>query len=296
MFSRSPIQRVQYSLFQQYQVTVDVKRDDLIHPVISGNKWRKLKYLLEDADNKNAKTIISMGGNYSNHLHALAFAGKHFDYNTIGLVRAHPEQALTPTLDDCQKWGMQLEFIDRTAYADLRKQVAWDSFSHNYANSYWLGEGGFSPLAIGGVSEIGAEVEQQASESYDYVFCGLGSGATMIGLAAAFPKAQVIGVAAFKGAEYLSNKLAQQFPKLTNWQLATQFHCGGFAKLNSELELLTKAIEANNDFRLDKVYNAKVFLALESLIKQQVISANSRVLVIHTGGLQGNRAMSSNRV
>lgn len=262
-----------------------MKRDDLLDPIVSGNKWRKLKYLLNDAKIKNKQTLISMGGNYSNHLHALAYAGKKYGFTTIGKVRANENQALTPTLQNCKQWGMKLEFVNREDYKKLRYLVSYDAFENAIENSYWLTEGGFSDLAIQGVKEIALEIEG----GYDYVFCGVGSGATLMGLSQAFPDSKVIGVAAFKGAEYLDKQLAKQFPEITNWQLLTNYHFGSFAKITSELEALLEQFKKANGFELDKVYNLKVLKAIMSRIEQGVIKNQQKVLMINTGGLQGNR-------
>lgn len=282
----SPIQAVNWPLAHKMQVSIDIKRDDSLHPVVSGNKWRKLKYLLEDAEHKQCDAIISMGGNWSNHLHALAFAGQSLGLKTEAFVRAHPDQALTPTLIDCQNWGMNLNYVSRKEYAKLRQHKAWDAFHQDYPKSYWVGEGGFSPLAMRGVQEI----EQEVEDHYDYIFVGCGSGATLCGLARAFPNSHIVGVAAFSGAEYLHEQLEQCLPSYPdNWTLDTEHHCGGFAKSSQELQRLITFIEQGNDFELDTVYNGKVFLALHNWLQQGKLACGSKVLVIHTGGLQGKR-------
>lgn len=285
----SPVEPVSWLLAQNHNVIIDIKRDDLIHPIVSGNKWRKLKYLLMDAQDKNCQLIVSMGGNWSNHLHALAYAAKALGLETEALVRAHQEQELTPTLQDCQRWGMTLHFKSRVEYAELRKKTQWDAWQQNFANSYWINEGGFSQLAIKGVSDIAKEVQQH----YDYIFVGCGSGSTLCGLASAFPNSTVVGVAAFAGAEYLTEQLKSYLPQNKNWELDTEHHCGGFAKTTDELKQLQQELESGNRFLLDQVYNAKTFLALRSWIQSGRISAGSQVLVIHTGGLQGGRCLKA---
>ncbi|GAA0204373.1 pyridoxal-phosphate dependent enzyme [Kangiella japonica] len=282
----SPIQKVEWQLASDNSISVDIKRDDLLHSIVSGNKWRKLKYLLADAKVKSSSHIMTMGGNWSNHLHAVAFAGKTLGFKTTGIVRAHPEQALTPTLKDCKRWGMELRFTTRREYAKYRKFQAWDSFHNNQPNSYWLSEGGFSELAIKGVMDIADEVDKH----YDYIVVACGSGATLCGLAKAFPKTQIIGVAAFAGAEYLRDELALYVGcELENWIIDTEHHCGGFAKTNESLKAVATEIESNNNFKLDFVYNAKSFLALSTRILTGAIAPGSNVLIIHTGGLQGRR-------
>ncbi|NVK22464.1 MAG: pyridoxal-phosphate dependent enzyme [Kangiellaceae bacterium] len=264
-----------------------MKRDDLLHPIISGNKGRKLKYLLQDAKQKSCDTLVSMGGNWSNHLHALAYAGKELGFKTIGYVRAHPEQPLTSTLDDCIQWGMQLKFFNRQDYTQLRQDNHWRSKQSSIPKSYWVAEGGFSKLAIQGVEDIAQEVDQ----FYDYVLTGVGSGATLLGLAKGFNQSKLIGVAAFSGAEYLTEQLTQQEPMLSNWRLDTEHHCGGFAKSNEQLKNALNAFKKYNGFAIDSLYNGKTFLALLDSIEHRKIAQGSSILLINTGGMQGERTI-----
>lgn len=269
----------------QHNIKLEIKRDDLIHHVVSGNKWRKLKYLLMDAQAKKCKTLVSMGGNWSNHLHALAYAGKELGFNTTAFVRAHEEQRLTPTLEDCRRWGMELIFTSRVDYAQLRHSFQWNHFSEQFPSSYWISEGGFSELAIKGVEEIGQELEQQ----YDHIFVGTGSGVTLVGLAKSCPQSKVTGVAAFSGAEYLQEQLEPFLKPQTNWRIDTEHHCGGFAKSNSELEALIEEFHQHNDVQLDSVYNGKCLLAIREAVEKGKINQGETVLMLHTGGLQGMR-------
>lgn len=277
--------KVQMPFLAQNNIDLEIKRDDLIHPVVSGNKWRKLKYLLMDAQAKDCKTLVSMGGNWSNHLHALAYAGKELGFNTVAFVRAHEGQRLTPTLEDCRQWGMDLIFTSRVDYAQLRHSFQWNHFAEQFPQSYWISEGGFSELAIKGVEEIGRELEQE----YDHIFVGTGSGATLVGLAKACPESSVTGVAAFSGAEYLHAQLEPFLKPQSNWRIDCEHHCGGFAKSNSELDSLVEEFHHHNDVRLDTVYNGKCLLAVKSAVTQGRINQGSKVLMIHTGGLQGMR-------
>ncbi len=281
----SPVEPLKYPLFSQHNIQVDIKRDDLIHETISGNKWRKLKYLLEDAKVKKCETLVSMGGNYSNHLHALAFAAKEHGFKAIGFVRAHAEQELTPTLQDCLDWGMELKFVTRSQYSELRQLQGFASWQKQISGSYWMGEGGFSQLAIKGVREIAQEVDEQ----YDFVFTATGSGATLVGLAQGFKNSKVIGVAAFKGASYLQEELANYLLGYDNWQLDLEHHCGGFAKINRQLMEIKAEFEGLNGYKLDRIYNAKMLYALHDFIADGKIPSGSKVLLINTGGLQGDR-------
>lgn len=287
MLNTSPsiCHQVQMPFLAENNIELDIKRDDLIHPIVSGNKWRKLKYLLLDAQAKKCKSLVSMGGNWSNHLHALAFAGKELGFRTAAFVRAHKEQRLTPTLEECRQWGMELIFTNRVDYAQLRHSFQWNHFSELFPNSYWISEGGFSELAIKGVEEIGQELDKH----YDHIFLGAGSGATLVGVAKACPQSKVTGVAAFSGADYLQDQLEPYLKPQSNWQIDTEHHCGGFAKSNSELELLVNEFHQHNDVQLDTVYNGKCLLAIKDAVEQGRVEQGDKVLMIHTGGLQGMR-------
>lgn len=277
--------KVDMPFLAQYYLELEIKRDDLIHPIVSGNKWRKLKYLLMDAQEKRCKTLLSMGGNWSNHLHALAFAGKELGFRTIAFVRAHEDQDLTPTLMDCQRWGMELIFTSRVDYAQLRQNFQWSHFSEQFPDSYWVSEGGFSELAIKGVEEIGLELEKR----YDHIFLGTGSGATLVGVAKACPDSRVVGVAAFSGANYLQEQLEPYLRPQTNWSIDTKHHCGGFAKSKPELEAIINEFHHYNDVQLDSVYTGKCLLAIKDAVEQGSVNSADKVLMIHTGGLQGMR-------
>jgi len=276
---------IQMPFLEQYKVELEMKRDDLIHPIVSGNKWRKLKYLLMDAQAKGCKTLVSMGGNWSNHLHAMAYAGKELGFKTTAFVRAHEGQRLTPTLEDCRQWGMDLMFSNRVDYAQLRHSFQWNHFAEQFPQSYWISEGGFSELAIKGVEEIGQELER----SYDHVFIGTGSGATLVGVAKACPKSSVTGVAAFSGAEYLHAQLETFLKPQSNWRIDCEHHCGGFAKSNLQLESLIDEFHRYNEVQLDTVYNGKCLLAVKDAVEEGRINEGDKVLMIHTGGLQGMR-------
>ncbi len=282
----SPVEPFKHPIFDKKKIAVDIKRDDLIHPVVSGNKWRKLKYLIQEAQMLGKSQLISMGGNYSNHLHALAYSAKAAGLAAKGFVRANSQQDLTPTLRDCIAWGMELEFVSRKQYQALREQKDLNNCVKDDDNSFWIAEGGFSEHAIKGVTEIAEEVNKH----YDFVMTATGSGATLVGLAKGFPKSKVIGVAAFNGAGYLKDELSGYLSKSDNWQLDLDHHCGGFAKINAQLMEIKAEFEGYNGFKFDKVYNAKMVYALHDLIASGEIPEGSSVLLINTGGLQGERA------
>lgn len=275
-------------LLSGMRIDLWVKRDDLLHPVISGNKWRKLKYLLNDALDNGADTVVSMGGAYSNHLHALAYAGKALGLKTIGYVRGEQPTVFNPTLQDLKKWGMSLRFVSRSDYRALRtcKHQDIPGFS---TNQYWVPEGGAHSLALKGVAEIFAEMPFVC----DHLLVACGTGATLAGLISAAPAdCRVTGVTALKGAAFLNDDVKQLLPQnqvYTNWQIALDYHFGGFAKSTPELRQFVRQFHASHSIPLEPVYTGKLLFAVFDLLQKGYFKPGQRIVAVHTGGLQGAR-------
>ncbi|WP_230874771.1 1-aminocyclopropane-1-carboxylate deaminase/D-cysteine desulfhydrase [Methylomonas sp. LL1] len=266
-----------------------IKRDDLLHPVISGNKWRKLKFILNHALYSGADSIVSMGGAYSNHLHALAFAGKCLGLKTIAYVRGEQPQKFNPTLIDLQNWGMELRFVTRSDYRQLRAFKHHDSLPDLKPGQYWLAEGGASNLALQGVAEILAEIERP----FDVLVTACGTGTTLAGLIAAAPAhLQVVGIAALKNAGYLSDEVNRLLPNnssLAGWQILLNYHFGGFAKTTPALEQFIRYFSAEHGVPLEPIYTGKMLFAVFDLLNKGFFMPGQRIVVLHTGGLQGVR-------
>ncbi|AEG01007.1 1-aminocyclopropane-1-carboxylate deaminase [Methylomonas methanica MC09] len=273
------------------QIQLWIKRDDLLHPVISGNKWRKLKYLLNEALVNGADTLVSMGGAYSNHLHALAFAGKYLGLKTIGYVRGEPPEIFNPTLQDLKKWGMTLHFVPRSAYRELRAYKNNDLPGLS-ASQYWVPEGGANSLALKGVAEIAAEM----AIDFDHLLVACGTGTTLAGLISAVPAhCRVTGVAALKGAAFLNDEVKQLLPQnqiYTNWQIVLDYHFGGFAKSPPELRQFMRQFYASHRITLESVYTGKLLFAVFDLLQKGYFKPGQRIVAVHTGGLQGARSLS----
>ena len=195
LFKPSHLSQIHEPLLKKHNIELWLKRDDQLHPIISGNKWRKLKYILEHAISLNKDTIISMGGNYSNHLHALAYTGYLLNIKTIGIIRG--EQIQTPSLNDMKHWGMELRFISRSDYRLLRENKYPLDLK---PNQYWLPEGGAETLALKGVAEIVAEINIE----YDLLCVPCGTATTLAGLITATNN-PVLGFASLKHAEFLNH-------------------------------------------------------------------------------------------
>lgn len=273
-------------LLSKNNTALDILRLDLLHPVISGNKWFKLKYNIESAQQSNIDTLLSFGGAYSNHLHALAYAGKEFGMKTIGIIRG--ERVQNQTLNDCEKWGMELCFISRSDYRLKTDAHFLADIKEKFPHAYIIPEGGNNALGVKGCKEI---LDGVAIEKYDLITCSVGTGTTFAGLIeASYPKHQLLGFTAVKNGEYLHSDI-EQHSSQRNWKLITNYHFGGFAKKNPELVSFTMDFKIQQGIELDFVYNSKMMYGLFDMMEQTALFNNKKVLAIHTGGLQGNRSL-----
>ncbi len=286
-FQGSPLTKIDDDFLDQHYVELWIKRDDLLHPIISGNKWRKLKYSLDHALSIGADTIVSMGGAYSNHLHALAYTGRALGIKTVALVRGERPNPLTATQQDMQSWGMELRFVPRSDYRLLRQYRGCHDLPGLRPNQYWLPEGGAHVFALQGVGELVEEI----TISYDVLCVPCGTGTTLAGLIGkASEIVTVLGFAAVKNADFLQTDVNNllSYPK-NNWQINHEYHLGGFAKTNTELLSFINDFEAKTGIPLEPIYTGKMMFGLYDLIKKQHFKSGVRIVALHTGGLQGKR-------
>lgn len=284
-FTHSILTKVTDPRLEAHRVELWVKRDDLIDPVISGNKWRKLKYVLDHALSVGATKIVSMGGAYSNHLHALAYLGKRLGIETEGLIRG--EVQTTPTLDDVRQWGMRLTFVSRSDYRTLREYKHWQSLPGLEKNAYWLPEGGSVDLALQGVAELVSEIDIP----YDVICCACGTGTTLAGLVeASAPSTLAIGFAALKGGDFLQRDVQRLLKRPhRHWRIVDDYHFGGFARTRPELFEFIERFTIAASMPLEPVYTGKLFYGVYDLIEKGFFQPGQRIVAVHTGGLQGNR-------
>lgn len=286
----SPVSQIHHPLFNQHQIAVYVKRDDLIHPVISGNKWRKLEANIAEAKASGAKGIISFGGSYSNHIHALAYACYQQQIPVIGFIRGEPSYADNYTLSWAKHWRMKLVFVDRQTYR-LRDNLEYlTQLQNKYPNHLIIPEGGSNSLALKGVAKIIMELEHQ--QAFDSLLLPLGSGGTLAGLINADNNQhQILAINVLKGANYLYQQVKSLLPKHYNdedkWQIVSGYHCGGYAKFSSDDLAQIQEISAITGIPLEPVYSGKMMLALFDLIKKGYFPKGHKIMLLHTGGLQG---------
>lgn len=278
-------QQIPQQCIHYQHVALTIKRLDLVHPQISGNKFFKLKYNFLAAQQQGFKKLLTFGGAYSNHIAATAFAAHQFGFESIGIIRGEElaNRPLNATLQTAQHFAMQLQFVSREHYrlkqqADYLAQLALEFPEH-----YIIPEGGTNALAIQGCQEILTTDNQQ---NFDLICCAVGTGGTMAGLIeASAAHQQLLGFSALKG-NFLNHDLTKLTTK-TNWHITDDYCQGGYAKTTPELLQFIQDFERRYDIPLEQIYTAKMMMGIFKMIEQGDIHRQQKILVIHTGGLQG---------
>ena len=272
-------------LFIEKGVEISVLRLDKIHPLISGNKWFKLRYYLEEAKQQNKKTIVTFGGAWSNHILATAAACKMNGFNSIGIIRGEKPANVSLTLLQSQAEGMQLFFINREQYS--QKKIPAEL---NTAENYFINEGGYGVNGSEGAATI---LDHCHKQSYDKISCACGTGTMVAGLInAAQPMQEVIGISVLKNNTALHEKVQSLLQNEDrNFQFIHDYHFGGYAKYKSELIDFMNMFYQQTGIPSDFVYTGKLFYAFYQLVKNNSFQPGCRILLIHSGGLTGNSSL-----
>ncbi len=272
-------------------ISLYIKREDLLHSHISGNKFRKLKYNLAQAKRENKQTLLTFGGAFSNHILAVAAAGNEQGFRTIGIIRGEELQdkiSENPTLQKAQDFGMVFEFVDREIYREKNSPEFIQKLAEKFGVFYLIPEGGTNDLAVKGCEEILTVND----EKFDYICCAVGTGGTISGLINCSKKSQqVLGFPALKG-DFLREDICK-FASKSNWGLITAYHFGGYAKVSEELILFINEFYGKYKIPLDPIYTGKMIFGVMDLINKNYFPENSKILVIHTGGIQGIAGMNN---
>jgi 1-aminocyclopropane-1-carboxylate deaminase len=271
-------------------VKLYIRREDLIHPFVSGNKFRKLKYNLIEAKKQNHNTLLTFGGAYSNHIAAVAFTGKENGFKTIGVIRGDElssKISQNPTLKFCQDNGMEFVFVSREQYRLKSTEDFLCNLKNDFDDFYLIPEGGTNDFAVKGCEEILTNED----ESYNYICCAIGTGGTISGIINSSTSHQkVLGFPSLKG-DFIKKDI-RKFAKKENWDIISDYHFGGYGKVSEEL------IEFINDFYkkysipLDPIYTGKMVFGVIDLITKNYFPEESKILLIHTGGIQGVQGMN----
>jgi 1-aminocyclopropane-1-carboxylate deaminase/D-cysteine desulfhydrase-like pyridoxal-dependent ACC family enzyme len=311
-----------HPVFIQKQLTAHILRLDTLHPVVSGNKWFKLRYYIGAAKAARVKTLVTFGGAYSNHIVATAFACKAAGLPCAGIIRGERPAVYSPTLQDAERYGMQLHFVSRSEYRHKDELLATAVLQHD--DFYLVNEGGYGALGVKGAGEIlwvGEQVEKKVEKKVEieieakveeemkveiaagivaapvaeatHICCAVGSGTMLAGLiTAAAPQQQCIGISSMKGNTALTTAVQQLLPAGTgNWRIVHDYHFGGYAKADESLFHFMNEWYNRTGIPLDFVYTAKLMYGVLDLAAKDYFPPGAQLLLIHSGGLQGNRSL-----
>ncbi len=288
---QSENQYLHLPILKEKNIILALKREDLLFPHISGNKYRKLKYNLQAAKENGHHTLLTFGGAFSNHIAAVAFAGNEKGMNTIGVIRGEELQngwQDNPTLQRAYANGMRFKFVSRKSYKEKDTPAFIAELTNEFGNFYILPEGGTNALAIKGCEEILGEQDNE----FDVICTCVGTGGTVAGLInASNPDQHVLGFSALKG-DFLKKTISEITMK-DNWRLMTDYHFGGYAKITSELVDFINNFKAVTDIPLDPIYTGKMVFGLLDRIKNDNFVSGTKILAIHTGGIQGIVGMNT---
>jgi len=300
---KAPLVEINDPLLASYGVTIFVHQLYLIHPIISGNKWFKLKYNLQEAQQLGHNTVLTFGGAFSNHIHATAAACKEFEFKCIGVIRGERNVHLNSTLAFAESCGMHLHFVDRAIYRTKHIDFFIENLKKQFGDFYLIPEGGSNTLGVKGCVEITSSLNAFSSVvDFDYVCCACGTGTTLAGVSLSLKDYQrAIGVAALKGGSFLTREvdiLRDKYIALNNsfelksnkknFEIETAYHFGGYAKIKPELINFADRFKQLHNIPLDYVYTAKLFFGIYDLIKKNYFKKGMKIVILHSGGLQGN--------
>lgn len=274
-----------------YNARLLLLRDDLAHPELPGNKWRKLKYNLRQAQQEKHDTLLTFGGAFSNHIAAVAAAGRLTGLRTIGLIRGEETTPLNPTLAQATANGMALRYLSREAYRRKSEPEFLEKLLQETGPAYVIPEGGSNVLALPGCAELVTEL--QAETDFDYLCVACGTGGTLAGLLTGLaPQQQAVGVAALKNGGFISAEIDALTQAATgrtypNYNLRTEYHLGGYARFSPELLRFIREFENQHGVLLDPIYTGKLLWGVLDLLRLGYFRPGATVVAVHTGGLQG---------
>ncbi len=287
---RIAVQHIKADWLKKRKIHLDVLRLDEWHLVVSGNKWFKLQYYLREAKEKGFAAVATFGGAYSNHIVATAFACKEEGLQSIGIIRGEKPKRFSHTLLNAEAYGMHLQFVSREEYRKKEELKAL------FPQAYWINEGGYGELGAAGAANILPLADDW--KIYTHIACAVGTGTTLAGLITkALSNQTMIGFSALKnnaGLEGEVRELLSEPDASKPFRIIHDYHFGGYAKYNAALLDYMNDVWKQHHLPLDFVYTAKAFYGLQDMIeKEDVFTIGSRILFIHTGGLQGNESLGN---
>jgi len=289
-YTATPIQEIFNTDLERAGVRLFIKREDLNHPYVSGNKWWKLKYNLEQAKIENHQTILTFGGAYSNHIFATAAAAHELGFKSVGIIRGERHTPLNSTLTFAEEHAMLLHFVTREDYRKKNNDDFIKALHDRFGRFFLIPEGGTNSLAVQGCNEFGGTM---LAYDFNHLVLPVGTGGTMAGIISSLPtNKNVIGISVLKGGEFLQwdvqTLLGASYPRAANWTINTNYHFGGYAKHTPELLSFIGDFKAKHRIPIEYIYTGKMFAAIFDLVKKGNFPRGDSILAIHTGGLQNN--------
>lgn len=289
-----PLQAIEDAVTRQYGIRLYVLRTDMNHPYISGNKLFKLTYNLQEAQKRGISILLTFGGAYSNHIAAMAAAGKEYGYTTIGIIRGEEYPELNPTLQFAADCGMRLHYVSRNLYRNKEELYKYVCGVFGDENIYLIPEGGSNALGVKGCREIIKSI----TTDFDVVCCACGTGATMAGITLSLKSGQsAMGFQILKGQGYIKKEIERWIynERVVNknfvepeWLINEDYHFGKYARIRPELVRFVEEFKQNTSIPLDYIYTGKMMFGIYDLIKKGFFKSGQRIVAVHTGGLQGN--------
>lgn len=288
-YKNTPLQKIEEKFLKEKQISLYVKRDDLLHHFINGNKWFKLKYNLIKAVDNNINQLLTFGGAYSNHISSFSYSCKLFGFDGIVVIRGEKYHKLNPTLEFVANNGVNIHYISRKQYRSKYDDNLINELKNQYGDFFLIPEGGSNQLAVEGCSEIASNIELD----FDYIVAACGTAGTLTGIAKSLKENQkAIGVAVLKGADFLIDEVRRlsQYLKL-NFEILFNYHFGGYAKFNDELINFIKEFYIKHQIILEPIYTGKLVFAVYDLISKNYFPKGSKLVLYHSGGLQGYQGL-----
>ena len=288
-YTTTPVQEINNTILDQAGVRLLVKREDLNHRFVSGNKWWKLKYNLEEAKRQQKNTLLTFGGAYSNHIFSTAAAARESGFKSIGIIRGEETLPINPTLQFARECGMHLHYIAREPYRHKQEPAFIQHLHDLFDDFYLIPEGGTNAFAISGCAEF---AQTELNLSFDFIMVPVGTGGTMAGIVAGLRGSKtVLGVSTLRGGDFLMDEVTHLVQKFNgevyeNWSILTPYHHGGYAKVTKELLAFMDEMRVTYNLPLDHVYTGKLLWAVMEEVKNGTFPKGSTVLALHTGGLQ----------
>jgi len=284
-YDNTKIIELKSQIFEHFDVQFLIKREDQNHPFVSGNKWWKLKYNLEEALKAGHSTLLTFGGAFSNHIYAVAAAAHELGMTSIGIIRGEETHPLNPTLTFAKASGMKIHYVSREVYRNKTTTSFIEQLHDQFGDFYLIPEGGTNELAVKGCVEFGKQLNEEVE--FDYLCVPVGTGGTIAGIINGVSESKkIIGFPSLKGAAFLEEEI-KKYSQRKNWHLVYDYHFGGYAKITKELMEFMDQFEKQFNVPLDPIYTSKMMFGTIDLIKKKFFEPGSTILVIHTGGLQG---------